>query len=156
MSEFVERVHVMDYSGKDFWLSGSELKFGYRSSIFHQENWIILEVELRCVSADPDVIKSTVRKNIAERLEKQPLRDCTFGSVFKNPEGHFAAKLLDDLGFRGKLYNNSMKFSEKHANFLVNIGNTSFNDVDSLIKQVKAKVKDSAGVQLDLEVRMVY
>ena len=156
ISEFIKRVRIMDYSGNEFWLNQSELEFGYRTSIFHKKNWIILEVELECVHAKTDEIKMLVRDNISERLSKQPLRDSTFGSVFKNPDGFYAAKLLDDLGFRGKLYNNNMKFSEKHANFLVNLGKASFKDVDKLINDVKSVVLDKSGIALDLEVRMVY
>ena len=92
------------------------------------------------------------RKN--RRLESQPLEYPSAGSVFRNPEGMFAGKLIEDLGFKG-LTKGGAQVSNKHANFIINIGNAKPEDVKELIEFIKDAVKERYGVELKVEQEFV-
>ena len=84
ISDAVERVHILKEDGSDLWLSQEELDFGYRNSAIHDQQWIVLEAQFNCKQKTPEKVKETIQHNIQERLSKQPLREPTFGSIFKN------------------------------------------------------------------------
>ncbi|MFT5171647.1 MAG: UDP-N-acetylmuramate dehydrogenase [Candidatus Marinamargulisbacteria bacterium] len=154
ISQLIRRVRVLKLSGEDEWMLPEALAFGYRKSEFCNQPWIILEVELNFRQSTCTLVRQAISKNIETRLAKQPLREKTFGSIFKNPEGEFAAKILDDLGYRGAS-GSHVKLSEKHANFLVNSGDASFSDAMEFLDKVKADVLLKTGKNLDMEVRVV-
>lgn len=153
-SQFVQRVYIMDEAGKDRWIPGSELSFGYRTSRVHTDSWIVLGVELALEESSPERVKEKIHYRIAERLEKQPLRAKTFGSIFKNPEGDFAARLIEQAGFKGKGVGDVV-ISGQHANFMVNQGDGEFDEVVALISKIKAKVSEANHIDLEPEVRLV-
>ncbi len=153
IAQFIHRVRAITNEGEDLWLSTADLQFGYRRSLFHQKNWIIVEAEFSCVPDSPDAIKNRIRENIQTRLAKQPLRDKTFGSIFKNPDGHFAAALLEKLGYKG-YQANGIKLSEQHSNFLVNVSDASYKEALIFIDRLIHDVKEKIGIQLELEVRL--
>jgi len=90
----------------------------------------------------------------AAREESQPLRSKTGGSTFKNPEGHKAWQVIDQAGCRG-LRKGDAQVSEKHCNFLLNLGEASSADIEALGEEVRAKVKAHSGVQLEWEIQRV-
>src|SRR5690606_33615668 len=96
---------------------------------------------------------------ITERREKtQPIREKTGGSTFKNPEGHSSWKLVDDAGWRGKLFQvtgGGAKFSELHSNFMINVADATAADIEGLGEAVRADVKDKFGVDLQWEIRRI-
>ncbi len=126
--------------------------FKYRKSPFPEEG-IVVEATFR-IKREPK-IKEKIRKFLRKRVEKQPpfyLR--TAGSTFKNPKGESAGRLLDICGFKGfKL--KSLKFSEKHANFLINTGKASFSEFTDIVEIAREKVKRELGVELSLEVKIL-
>ena len=90
----------------------------------------------------------------ARRKEKQPLDKPSAGSTFKRPEGYFAAKLIDEAGFRGFKSGGAM-VSDKHCGFVVNYNNASFDDVINVINIVKKEVYNKFGVKLECEVKIL-
>jgi UDP-N-acetylmuramate dehydrogenase len=90
----------------------------------------------------------------AAREESQPLRSKTGGSTFKNPEGHKAWALIDAAGCRG-LRKGDAQVSEKHCNFLLNLGNALSADIEALGEEVRAKVQAQSGVTLEWEIQRV-
>ncbi len=129
----------------------SELEFKYRFSTFQVEPWIVVSALFHGVIKDPEHVKKDIYDNVQSRLNTQPLRDKTFGSVFRNPSGLYAAQLLEDYGFKG-YKKGSVMFSEQHANFIVNLGGATFDDAMSLIQEAEQTIKHARGVSLHTEV----
>ena len=103
---------------------------------------------------ETDAIRARMEECAKARREKQPLTLPSAGSTFKRPEGHFAAKLIDDCGLRG-LTVGGAQVSEKHAGFIVNIGGATARDMLELMRQVEQRVFEQTGVQLEPEVRIL-
>jgi len=124
--------------------------FSYRKSPF-PEAGVVVEVSLNVRKSEN--IREDVENFIKLRLEKQPkfwLK--TAGSTFKNPEGYSAGYLIEKAGLKGFSTGN-LRFSEKHANFLINSGNASFSEFEELINLAKERVQKVFGVDLELEVK---
>ena len=154
ISDTVIQVKVVSKEGQSQWLSKKDCEFGYRTSRFQSQNEIITEVQFQLEQQDPNIIKSNQRHFIDQRLAKQPLREKTFGSTFKNPSGYFAGALIEQIGFKGKPVG-AVMFSTRHANFLVNGGGGTFQEVETLIKTVQEKVSEQFQIQLETEVKLV-
>ena len=154
ISQILVKARVLTETGEDRWLSNPELEFGYRTSLLQKNKWICLEAVFNCHLEDPSVIKEKILQNIQTRIEKQPLKGKTFGSVFKNPPGFHAAALLEELGFKGKTINH-VQFSDKHANFLVNMGDATFPDALAMIQLAQNTVSAKKGILLKPEVKIV-
>jgi UDP-N-acetylmuramate dehydrogenase len=150
----VLRIKIVTPEGESRWISKDEAQFGYRSSIFQQEPWIITQVQFQLKKAKPEDIKTKQLDNIALRLEKQPLREKTFGSTFKNPEGHFAGQLIEDAGYKG-VPKGAVMFSPRHANFLVNQGGGTFAAAVELISEVQNSVWEKNKIKLETEVKII-
>jgi UDP-N-acetylmuramate dehydrogenase len=90
----------------------------------------------------------------AAREESQPLRSKTGGSTFKNPDGHKAWALVDGAGCRG-LQLGGAQVSEKHTNFLLNLGDATSADIEALGEEVRRRVKEKSGVELEWEIQRV-
>ena len=103
---------------------------------------------------DPAIIGAEMDRIAAEREASQPLRSRTGGSTFKNPDGHKAWALVDDAGCRG-LTRGDAQVSEKHCNFLLNLGAASSADIEALGEEVRDKVKASSGIELEWEIQRV-
>jgi UDP-N-acetylmuramate dehydrogenase len=113
---------------------------------------IWIEAVYEGTADDPAAIQARMAE-ITERREKtQPIREKTGGSTFKNPPGHSSWKLVDEAGWRGKLFGGA-KFSELHSNFLINTGEATAADLEGLGETVRADVKARLGVQLDWEIK---
>ena len=90
----------------------------------------------------------------ARRREKQPLDKKSAGSTFKRPEGHFVGQMIEELQMKGFSVGDA-QVSTKHAGFLINNGNASFNDMITLIREVQNRVRAAYGVELKTEVQMI-
>jgi UDP-N-acetylmuramate dehydrogenase len=154
MKDVVDWVNVMDIQGNQFRLNKDELHFGYRTSCIPQRGLIVLEANLALSPGRHEEIKSVIVDLTRKRQEKQPLSLPSAGSVFMRPPGYFAGKLIEDAGLKGFRIGDA-QVSEKHAGFIVNLGNATAQDVISLIEVIKKKVKENSGVQLDPEVKIV-
>ena len=149
MKDVVKEVEVFDTKTekiKNF--KSKDCKFGYRDSIFKKnKNLIILSVKIKSKKSN----RKKIKQYLDYRKKTQPLNFPSAGSIFKNPRGFFAADLIERCGLRGKRIG-KVKISEKHANFIVNLGNGKAKDVKKLIKIIKNKVKNKFGVTLKEEI----
>lgn len=129
-----------------------EMSFGYRSSILQEGKYILLNAEFELEKADKEEIQSRMDKNSAFRKDKQPsLAMPNAGSVFKNPENDSAGRLLDSIG--AKDFNlDRVRVYEKHANFIVNKGNATSEDVLELMVKMFTAVKENYKIELYPEV----
>ena len=153
MSDVVESVELVDFAGNEKTLANSELGFGYRKSSI-PPNYIIVSVGFRGQRGDPAAIRQKMKSNMAQRLEKQPVGFRTCGSLFKNPPGDFAARLMDEAGLRGRRVGDAA-ISEKHANFLLNVGNATAAEMESLGMLALDEVFLKFGITLEWEIKIL-
>lgn len=134
-------------------IPGSEVVWGYRTSSFDLDE-VLIECELAVEPADPFFIRGKMEASLARRKKTQPLEKPSCGSVFKNPEGASAGKLIEEVGMKGAVVGGA-QVSEIHANFIVNIGGATAADVMTLIRTIQEKVAQAYGIQLSPEVRFL-
>jgi len=155
MGYFVKEVKVLtpDYEVKT--LSNKEMDFHYRTS-FLQKNrdYICLEATLVLRQGTKEAILEVMRDRKERRMASQPLEYPSAGSVFRNPEGMYAGKMIEDIGYKGKRIGDAM-VSTKHANFIVNVGKASGDDIKKLILEIKDKVKEEYQIELKCEQEFV-
>lgn len=154
MAQVVERVTCLTASGEVEELTGEACCFAYRHSAFGDGSRFLLGAKFRLAEGDRDTIKATMDDLASRRREKQPLEYPSAGSTFKRPEGYFAAALIDRCGLKG-LTVGGAQVSEKHAGFVINRGGATCADIVELMAQVKRRVLDATGVELEPEVRMI-
>lgn len=140
-------------SGEQRTLPASELGYSYRHSDLPADA-IVVAATFRGSAGDPAAIQAEMDRIAAAREATQPLRSRTGGSTFKNPDGHKAWALVDAAGCRG-LRRGNAQVSEKHTNFLLNLGSATSADIEGLGEQVRAKVQAQSGVMLDWEIQRV-
>ena len=115
---------------------------------------IWVEATYRGRPDDPAAVQARMDEITARRETTQPIREKTGGSTFKNPPGHSSWKLVDEAGWRGKLYGGAM-FSPLHANFMINTGTATAADLEGLGDAVRADVKASTGIDLHWEIKRI-
>lgn len=153
MSDVVFETTYLDENYNLCKLESDEHKFGYRKSVFKTKeiNGIILSTKIKLKKGDKKEIWEGMQKYINARIEKQPLNMPSAGSVFKRPDGHFVGKMIEDLGLKGFTIGGA-QVSEKHAGFIVNLGDATSKDIKELIKYIQSKVKEKYNVDLETEV----
>ncbi len=129
------------------------LRYTYRHSEL-PEGAIVVAARFRGRPGQPEDIQAEMDRISASREASQPLRSKTGGSTFKNPEGHKAWALVDEAGCRG-LTLGGAQVSEKHTNFLLNLGDATSADIEALGEEVRKRVKDKSGVELEWEIQRV-
>ena len=129
------------------------LGYTYRHSEL-PEGAIVVSATFRGHVEEPAAVQAEMDRIAAARAASQPLRSRTGGSTFKNPEGHKAWALIDEAGCRG-LRNGDAQGSEKHCNFLLNLGGASSEQIEALGEEVRAKVLAHSGVTLEWEIQRV-
>ena len=129
-----------------------EAQFQYRSSGFRSE--VIVSARFQLQQGMKDEMMNVRKEMLKKRNATQPLDLPNSGSVFKNPKPLYAAKLIEECGLKGRQIGNAA-ISEKHANFIVNVGNAKADDVLSLMKLAKKTVKEKCNVDLELEVKLM-
>lgn len=147
--------YALTRAGERLTLSNADLGYSYRKSArAAAEPLIFLGALFEGRPDDPAAIEARMAE-ITERREKtQPIREKTGGSTFKNPPGHSSWKLVDEAGWRGKLFGGAM-FSPLHSNFLINTGEATAADLEGLGEAVRADVKAKFGVDLDWEIKRI-
>lgn len=134
--------------------TGEEHQFSYRHSVFSGTEELILSSVLTLHPGEPEQIRRQMRELAQKRRSKQPLEYPSAGSMFKRPEGHFAAALIDQCGLKGFSVGGA-QVSEKHAGFVVNRGGATCRDVLALVAEVRKQVLEGTGVTLEMEVRVL-
>lgn len=140
-------------SGEEIRLQQAEISYGYRHADLPGDI-LILEAGFSLTVDDPDTIRREMDEILARRKATQPLWDRNAGCIFKNPEGTSAGLLIDQAGCKG-LRVGQVEVSRLHANFTVNLGGGTAEDVLGLIEQVREHVRRFAGTELETEVRVV-
>jgi len=151
--DLVHRVETMDRRGRRRWRVRNEFEVGYRSVAGPAGEWFT-SAELRVVPEDPGAVRARTRGLLRARAASQPVGQRSCGSVFRNPPGDYAGRLVEACGLKGVRVGGAV-VSEKHGNFIVNEGNASSADIESLIGAVRSRVRDDTGVDLEPEVRVV-
>lgn len=156
MGYLVRTAKVLTPELKIIELTNIEMDFHYRSSFFQKHpSYIILEVTLKLENGKKKAIEEVMAERKKRRVETQPLEFPSAGSVFRNPENMPAAgKLIEDVGLKG-LTKGGARISPKHANFIVNIGGASADDIKSLIEFVQDTVKEHYNITLKVEQEFV-
>lgn len=132
----------------------SQLELGYRTSLIQQEGYVVLAAQLSLKEGDQTAIKRKMDDLACQRKAKQPLEYPSAGSTFKRPPGYFAGKLIDDAGLRGFQLGGAA-ISEKHCGFVINKAQATAEDVLNLCSEVKRRVKERTGVELELEIKIL-
>jgi len=149
--DFVTEIKLIDWNGNDITLKKEEINFGYR---YTKIKGFIYEVTFKLIHKTKELIKKEITEFIEKRKKTQPLEYPNLGSTFKNPSNNYAAKMLELCGLKGMKIGDA-QFSEKHSNFIVNLGNATFEDVNGLINYAIEKVYEKFNVILTPEIRIV-
>lgn len=154
MSDVVEEVTVLDKNNNVITVSNKDMGFTYRHSLCSEKGYIILSVKLKLEHGNKDEILALIEDRKRRRLESQPLEYPSAGSVFRNPEGLFSGKLIEDINLKGYSIGGA-SVSTKHANFIINENNATSEDVRDLILYVKERVKEEYNIDLIVEQEFV-
>ena len=153
--DILVEAYALSRQGERMIFTEAEMGYSYRKSALAAEFELIFTGALfQGTPDDPAEVFNRMGEITERREAAQPTREKTGGSTFKNPPGHSAWKLVDEAGWRGKLFGGAM-FSDKHANFLINTGEAAAADLEGLGEQVRAEVKEKLGVQLDWEIKRI-
>ena len=154
IGNYVEEVVVLTAEGEVQTLDRSRLKFGYRTS--NLEGFMILEGRLKLFPARPDEIHHEIQESFSYRNRVQDLRYPSIGSIFKNPGAQqgSSGQLIEKAGLKGKRIGGAM-ISDRHANFIVNVGGAKASEVLELIALAQEKVLEQFGVHLEPEIRII-
>ena len=155
MGYIVESIIVLTPDLEIKKLYNHDLNYHYRTS-FLKENpgYICLEATIILKHGNKDDILEVIEDRKKRRLMSQPLEYPSAGSVFRNPKDNFAGKLIEDIGFKGKVVGGA-KVSDKHANFIINYNKATGKDIVELINDIKSKVKEKYDIDLVLEQEIV-
>jgi len=154
LGQLTGRVTVMDLRGEIQDLRRGELTFGYRTSSLEGRKVVVLEAVLQLREADAATLASRAREYLERRRLTQPLGLPSAGSVFKNPPGDFAGRLIEAAGCKGMCRGDAC-VSELHANYIVNRGAATARDVLALIEEIQERVEKAFGVYLEPEIKLL-
>lgn len=149
----VKSVEMLDRTGNVTRRMPQEFQVSYRSVKGFDNEWF-LSCELILQQGDTAASQQKIKGLLEKRGATQPTNQPSCGSVFKNPEGDYAARLIEQTGLKGYMIGGAC-VSEKHANFIVNTGNATAADIETLIHYVQDKVEQQQGIVLQTEVCMV-
>ena len=154
MKDIVKKVEIIDAKSLKFKTYNlKDCRFSYRESVFkRKKNLIIASVILKLKKGKKSEIKKKINEYLSYKKESQPLNYPSAGSVFKNPGKRYAGELIEACGLKGKTIGRA-KISEKHANFIVNLGGASAENVKKLINLAKKSVKKRFSVSLREEIQ---
>jgi len=153
LSDALVSIEVLHRHGKTETLQREQLQMGYRHTAL-PEMALVLSGTFRLRRDEPETIRERMRSMRKQRSDSQPLSLPNCGSVFKNPQGDHAARLIEAAGLKGTKVGNA-RISPTHANFIVNEGNASSRDVLALIRMAQQSVEEKFGIRLEPEVRIL-
>lgn len=156
MADVIDSIELTDESKCEI-VRAKDLTFSYRKCHYpeiEKNESVITKVILDVTPGAPEEISAKMRDLQARRKEHQPHGSPSAGSVFKNPDGASAGKLIEDAGLKG-LRIGDAEVSEKHANFIINRGNASARDVQSLITEIQSRVLRDSGIELEPEIEIL-
>ena len=154
MAFVVRKVRMLKADGSIKTYDNSEMDFSYRHSRIPGKNETVISCTLLLRAGDKSAIAGRIEELAKARREKQPLEYPSSGSTWKRPEGHFAAKLLEEAGCKG-LRVGDAQISEKHAGFVINRGAATASDIRKLMRIAEDRVFETSGVRLTPEVEFI-
>ncbi|MBR4035702.1 MAG: UDP-N-acetylmuramate dehydrogenase [Oscillospiraceae bacterium] len=154
ISNCIVSVDYLDENGDLKTISKEDCQFAYRHSVFMQNKWLIVSATFKMTEKDGAEMLSFMEDIMQRRKDKQPLEKPSAGSSFKRPVGYFAAALIDECGLKGLTVGDA-QVSEKHAGFIVNIGDATCRDIVNLADKVRQIVLEQKGVVLEKEMIIV-
>lgn len=154
VSRILQRAEVLLPTGELAALQKDDMAYAYRHSILQTRPGIVTEAVFKLEPGDRNEIAAALAAYKDRRRRTQPLQQACAGSVFRNPEGHYAARLIEEAGLKG-LRIGGAEVSPLHANFIVNTGQATAQDVLSLIERIRRTVEQKYGVKLIPEVLVV-
>lgn len=152
--ETLRAVEIIDRNGKCSTISVADLDYGYRNTSLMKLGAVVTKVYLQMAEDSAEELTASVEATLKLRRGKQPLELPSAGSIFKNPPGDHAGRLVEASELRG-LSQGGARVSEKHGNFIVNTGHATAQDVVTLIKRVQQIVNEKFGIMLEPEVRLI-
>ncbi len=154
IANYIEEIEVLENNHIKI-LKRNDIFFEYRSSSLQKRDLIILKATLKLNKGNKEESLALIKDRLERRINTQPLDYPSAGSVFRNPEGLFAGKLIEDLNLKGKKIGGA-EVSDKHANFIINNGNATGEDIVNLIELIKLEVKKEYNIDLILEQKIIY
>ena len=155
MSMVVKEVKVIDPDLKIITLNKEKLEYTYRDSFLKRnKDYVCIETTFEMKYKDKDEIKEVMNDRKNRRVVSQPLDKPSAGSVFRNPPGMSAGKLIEDAGLKGYIHGGAM-ISDKHANFIINNGTATYEDIIMLIDYIKERIKVIYDIDLILEQEII-
>src|SRR3712207_1319081 len=149
--DFIDEIEVLTEGNIIRSIRKQDLHIRYRKTEIQEKKWIVLSVIFQFENGFD---KKTVEETKKSREEKHPLDKPSLGSTFKNPEGDFAARLISEAGLKGRKVGGA-QIAEKHPNFVLNLGEASFQDILDILDLVKTTEKERFGVQLEEEIIII-
>lgn len=155
MGYIVKSVKVLTPRYRVEEMTNFDMQFHYRTSFLQKHpDYICLEATILLQKGNSEEIMQLVEDRKKRRLETQPLEYPSAGSVFRNPEGDFAGRLIEEIGYKGYSIGEA-EVSKKHANFIINKGNAKGDDIKKLILEIQEKIKEKYGIELKIEQEFV-
>ena len=154
VKDVVADVLVMEKDGAERSLAPGALRFEYRRAAGLPDGAVVLAADFRVRESSRSDVQQEVDRHLAKRQRTQPLDVPSCGSVFKNPPGDFAGRLIEAAGLKGARMGGA-EISSVHANFIVNRGGATAHDVLALIDRARRTVREGSGIELEPEVRIV-
>ncbi|MEA2097102.1 MAG: UDP-N-acetylmuramate dehydrogenase [Candidatus Cloacimonadota bacterium] len=149
--DYLYWVEYINLEGEVIKIDCRDLEFGYRTTSIEG---FIVRAAFKLDKKTKKKILADKEDIISKRFERHPYDYPNLGSTFKNPKGKFAGQLIEECGLKG-LQIGEAQISMKHANFIINKGSATFNDVNELIKIVQKAVKKQKGIELQLEIKVI-
>lgn len=150
----VKEVLLLNLAGCFFKKTKDEINFDYRSSALQNETAVVVEAIFSCFRRDKEAIKQEMEVFIKRRKETQPLHYPSAGSIFKNPPGDSAGRLIEAAGLKGERVGDA-QISTLHANFIINLGEAKARDIMMLVEKARVSVLELFGIELKPEVKVV-
>ena len=154
IADIIRMISIIDFKGRSVKLDRNQFSFFYRGININIEKYIILEVYLDLVRSNKDRIIAKIKRLYHEREDRQPVRQLTAGCIFKNPRGIPAGYLIEKSGAKGLTIGDA-QISEKHANFIINRGQATSNDILRIMEEVQKRVEKKFGIVLEREINII-
>ena len=154
MKDIVHSTTVYNIKTGDYAITAGEHEFAYRHSRFSNTDDIVLSTKIKLIKGDRESIKQKMDELSARRHQSQPLDMPSAGSTFKRPADGYAAALIEEAGLKGYKFGGA-QVSEKHAGFIINRSDATFNDVMSLIEHVQKTVQMRFCIDLEPEIKII-
>ena len=153
MKDVVESIEIVDREGRGATVPSSDIGFTYRGTGLPADI-IILKATMRLVLSSREEVTEKIKANRAKRRSSQAVQSPNAGSIFKNPEGKSAGRLIEEAGLKGCRYGGA-QVSEVHGNYIVNVGGAKASDILGLMAKVRDSVYQRTGILLEPEVKVV-